>query len=61
MKLYHQNHPGRKAVVILNTQYDSAAPMIKKFVSENKGQVCPVSWEPGKKTLKPGLDLVGKI
>jgi len=32
MKLYHQHHPGRKAVVILNTQYDSAAPMIKKFV-----------------------------
>lgn len=23
--------------------------------------VCPASWEPGKKTLKPGMDLVGKI
>lgn len=32
-----------------------------KFVRENKGEVCPASWEPGKKTLKPGLDLVGKI
>ncbi len=32
-----------------------------KFVRENKGQVCPASWEPGKKTLKPGLDLVGRI
>ncbi len=32
-----------------------------KFVRENKGEVCPVSWEPGKKTLRPGLDLVGKI
>ena len=32
-----------------------------KFVSENKGQVCPASWEPGKETLKPGMDLVGKI
>ncbi len=32
-----------------------------KFVRENKGLVCPASWEPGKKTLKPGLDLVGKI
>ncbi|MAG47558.1 peroxiredoxin [archaeon] len=32
-----------------------------KFVSENEGQVCPASWEPGKDTLKPGLDLVGKI
>jgi NADH-dependent peroxiredoxin subunit C len=32
-----------------------------KFVRENKGQVCPASWQPGKKTLKPGLNLVGKI
>lgn len=31
------------------------------FVRENPGQVCPASWKPGKKTLKPGLDLVGKI
>lgn len=32
-----------------------------KFVREHKGQVCPASWKPGKKTLKPGLNLVGKI
>lgn len=32
-----------------------------KFIREHKGLVCPASWEPGKKTLKPGLDLVGKI
>lgn len=32
-----------------------------KFVLEHGGQVCPASWEPGEKTLKPGLDLVGKI
>lgn len=32
-----------------------------KFVREHGGQVCPASWEPGDKTLKPGLDLVGKI
>lgn len=32
-----------------------------KFVDEHKGLVCPASWEPGKKTLKPGLNLVGKI
>ncbi len=32
-----------------------------QFVRENKGQVCPASWEPGQKTLKPGLELVGKI
>ena len=32
-----------------------------KFVRESKGEVCPASWEPGKGTLKPGLDLVGKL
>jgi peroxiredoxin (alkyl hydroperoxide reductase subunit C) len=30
-------------------------------VREGKGEVCPASWKPGSKTLKPGLDLVGKI
>jgi|SRR3989338_1789236 len=32
-----------------------------KFVAENKGLVCPASWQPGGKTLRPGLNLVGKI
>lgn len=32
-----------------------------KFVAEHGGQVCPASWEPGQDTLKPGLDIVGKI
>jgi len=32
-----------------------------KYTREHKGLVCPASWEPGKETLKPGLDLVGKI
>ncbi len=32
-----------------------------QFVKEHKGEVCPVEWKPGSKTLKPGLDLVGKI
>jgi peroxiredoxin (alkyl hydroperoxide reductase subunit C) len=33
-----------------------------KFVRDNKGAiVCPASWKPGRKTLKPGVDLVGKI
>ena len=31
-----------------------------QFVREH-GEVCPASWKPGGKTLKPGLDLVGKI
>jgi len=32
-----------------------------QFVSKNKGQVCPMNWKPGKETLKPGVDLIGKI
>jgi peroxiredoxin len=32
-----------------------------KFVSQNGGNVCPASWEPGDNTLEPGMDLVGKI
>ena len=32
-----------------------------KFVKEHGGNVCPASWEPGEDTLKPGMDLVGKI
>lgn len=32
-----------------------------QFVHGHKGLVCPASWEPGQETLKPGLDLVGKI
>ena len=31
------------------------------FVRAHGGEVCPASWKPGGKTLKPGLDLVGKI
>ncbi len=51
----HDNSIGRSSHEILRKL--KAA----KFVRENKGQVCPASWEPGKKTLRPGLDLVGKI
>jgi peroxiredoxin (alkyl hydroperoxide reductase subunit C) len=32
-----------------------------QFVREHGGEVCPASWTKGKDTLKPGLDLVGKI
>lgn len=33
-----------------------------KFVFEHGDvNVCPASWEPGDETLKPGMDLVGKI
>ncbi|MBC8500209.1 MAG: peroxiredoxin [Nanoarchaeota archaeon] len=44
----------------------SADELIRKiqaaqFVREHGGEVCPASWKPGAKTLKPGLNLVGKI
>ena len=32
-----------------------------QYVDKHPGEVCPVAWKPGKKTLKPGLNLVGKI
>ena len=32
-----------------------------QFVREHGAQVCPVNWKPGDKTLKPGMDLVGKL
>lgn len=31
------------------------------YVAQHQGEVCPASWKPGKKTLKPSLELVGKI
>ncbi len=31
------------------------------FVKEHPGQVCPANWKKGDRTLKPGVDLVGKI
>ena len=51
----HDNSIGRCAEEILRKLQAAS------FVRENKGMVCPASWKPGKKTLKPGLDLVGKI
>lgn len=32
-----------------------------KFARENPGLACPAKWQPGKNTLKPGEDLVGKL
>jgi len=32
-----------------------------QFVATHDGEVCPAKWKPGAQTLKPGLDLVGKI
>lgn len=32
-----------------------------QYVRNNPNEVCPAKWKEGEKTLKPGLDLVGKI
>ena len=32
-----------------------------QFIAANPNEVCPAKWKPGSATLKPGLDLVGKI
>ncbi len=32
-----------------------------QYVAKHGDKVCPASWEPGMETLKPGMDLVGKI
>lgn len=51
----HDNGIGRDAKGILRNL--KAA----KYVAEHDGEVCPAAWEEGEKTLKPSLDLVGKI
>ncbi|MBB1473889.1 MULTISPECIES: alkyl hydroperoxide reductase subunit C [unclassified Luteimonas] len=32
-----------------------------QYVAAHPGEVCPAKWKEGEKTLKPSLDLVGKI
>lgn len=51
----HDNNIGRAAKESLRKLRAA------KFVREHGGEVCPAAWEPGGKTLKPGMDLVGKI
>lgn len=46
---------GRDASVIVNKI--KAA----QYVRKNPGEVCPAKWKEGASTLKPSLDLVGKI
>ncbi len=51
----NDNSIGRKAAETLRKLRAA------KYVSKHPGNVCPASWEPGDDTLKPGLDLVGRI
>lgn len=57
LKFYeiHDNSIGRSVNEILRKL--KAA----QYVNSHEGEVCPVNWEEGKETLRPGLDLVGKI
>lgn len=52
---YHDLSLGRSGTELLRKVQAA------QFVRENGGQVCPASWKPGKQTLKPGIELVGKI
>jgi peroxiredoxin (alkyl hydroperoxide reductase subunit C) len=51
----HDNGIGRNAEELLRKTQAA------QFIAKNPNEVCPAKWTPGAKTLKPGLDLVGKI
>lgn len=51
----HDNGIGRDATELLRKV--KAA----QYVANHPGEVCPAKWKDGEKTLKPSLDLVGKI
>lgn len=51
----HANNIGRSPKELLRKLQAA------KFVREHGGEVCPVNWKPGDKTLKPSTELVGKI
>ncbi|MEI6886761.1 MAG: redoxin domain-containing protein [bacterium] len=51
----HNNNIGRNTAEILR-KLEAAI-----YVQDHNGEVCPANWKPGDKTLKPGLDIVGKI
>ena len=51
----HDNGIGRNADELLRKVQAA------QFVASHPNEVCPAKWTPGAKTLKPGLDLVGKI
>jgi len=51
----HDNGIGRDASELLRKV--KAA----QYVASHPGEVCPAKWKEGEKTLKPSLDLVGKI
>ena len=57
IKLYeiHDNGIGRDATELLRKVRAA------QYVANHPGEVCPAKWNEGAETLKPSLDLVGKI
>lgn len=51
----HDNGIGRDASELLRKVRAA------QYVAAHPGEVCPAKWTPGEATLKPSLDLVGKI
>jgi NADH-dependent peroxiredoxin subunit C len=51
----HDNGIGRNSEELLRKVQAA------QFVASHPNEVCPAKWKPGAATLKPGLDLVGKI
>ena len=51
----HDNGIGRDAKELLRKVRAA------QYVAAHPGEVCPAKWDEGAKTLKPSLDLVGKI
>ena len=51
----HDNGIGRNADELLR-KIEAA-----QFVASHPGEVCPAKWKKGDQTLKPSIDLVGKI
>ena len=52
---YNDNSIGRSSAELLRKLQAA------QYTREHGGEVCPMNWKPGEKTLKPGKDLVGKI
>jgi peroxiredoxin len=51
----HDNGIGRNADELVR-KIEAA-----QFVATHDGEVCPAKWTPGAKTLRPGVNLVGKL
>lgn len=51
----HDNSIGRSGAELLRKLQAAI------YVREHGGEVCPANWRPGGQTLRPGMDLVGKI